>query len=239
MEEQEGKKNEKIEIDKDEIIIEENVSNYEKEYYKLKLIVLGDSGVGKTNIIHRYITDTFNNETKATVGVEFFIKTFRVNNDIIKLEIWDTAGQERYKSITSAYYKGSRGALLVYDITRYPTFEDLENWMNEISEKVKGSLKMMIIGNKSDLKEERKVDAETALEKAKLLNIPFMETSALDSTNIQKAFENILREMYKEFKKEKENNIKKVISNNRSEGIKLDTDDKNKENEKKEKNCCW
>ena len=185
------------------------------------------------------ITDTFNNETKATVGVEFFIKTFRVNNDIIKLEIWDTAGQERYKSITSAYYKGSRGALLVYDITRYPTFEDLENWMNEISEKVKGSLKMMIIGNKSDLKEERKVDAETALEKAKLLNIPFMETSALDSTNIQKAFENILREMYKEFKKEKENNIKKVISNNRSEGIKLDTDDKNKENEKKEKNCCW
>ena len=237
MKKEEEKKENSPEIDNDEIIIEENVSNFEKEYYKLKLIVLGDSGVGKTNIIHRYITDTFNTETKATIGVEFFIKTFRVNNDIIKLEIWDTAGQERYKSITSAYYKGSRGVLLVYDITRYTTFENLEKWMNEINEKVKGSLKMMIIGNKSDLNDERKVDIEIALEKAKLLNIPFMETSALDSTNIQNAFENILREMYKDFQNEKEN-IKKELSNNRLEGIKLDTIDKKNENEKKEGGCC-
>ena len=236
MKKEEEKKKNSPENDNDEIIIEENVSNFEKEYYKLKLIVLGDSGVGKTNIIHRYITDTFNTETKATIGVEFFIKTFRVNNDIIKLEIWDTAGQERYKSITSAYYKGSRGVLLVYDITRYTTFENLEKWMNEINEKVKGSLKMMIIGNKSDLNDERKVDIETALEKAKLLNIPFMETSALDSTNIQNAFENILREMYKDFQNEKEN-IKKELSNNRLEGIKLDTIDKKNENEKKG-GCC-
>ena len=236
MKKEEEKNENSPEIDNDEIIIEENVSNFEKEYYKLKLIVLGDSGVGKTNIIHRYITDTFSTETKATIGVEFFIKTFRVNNDIIKLEIWDTAGQERYKSITSAYYKGSKGALLVYDITRYPTFENLEKWMNEINEKVKGSLKMMIIGNKSDLNDERKVDIENALEKAKLLNIPFMETSALDSTNIQNAFENILREMYKDFQNEKEN-IKKELSNNRSEGIKLDTIDKKNENEKKG-GCC-
>ena len=236
MKKEEEKKKNSPENDNDEIIIEENVSNFEKEYYKLKLIVLGDSGVGKTNIIHRYITDTFNTETKATIGVEFFIKTFRVNNDIIKLEIWDTAGQERYKSITSAYYKGSRGVLLVYDITRYTTFENLEKWMNEINEKVKGSLKMMIIGNKSDLNDERKVDIENALEKAKLLNIPFMETSALDSTNIQNAFENILREMYKDFQNEKEN-IKKELSNNRLEGIKLDTIDKKNENEKKG-GCC-
>ena len=236
MKKEEEKNENSPEIDNDEIIIEENVSNFEKEYYKLKLIVLGDSGVGKTNIIHRYITDTFSTETKATIGVEFFIKTFRVNNDIIKLEIWDTAGQERYKSITSAYYKGSKGALLVYDITRYPTFENLEKWMNEINEKVKGSLKMMIIGNKSDLNDERKVDIENALEKAKLLNIPFMESSALDSTNIQNAFENILREMYKDFQNEKEN-IKKELSNNRSEGIKLDTIDKKNENEKKG-GCC-
>ena len=108
--------------------------------------------------------------------------------------------------------------------------------MNEINEKVKGSLKMMIIGNKSDLNDERKVDIENALEKAKLLNIPFMETSALDSTNIQNAFENILREMYKDFQNEKEN-IKKELSNNRSEGIKLDTIDKKNENEKKG-GCC-
>ena len=151
--------------DENEIKIDENVSYYEKEYYKLKLIILGDSGVGKTNIIQRYISDTFNTETRATVGVEFFVKNYRVNNDIIKLEIWDTAGQERYKSITSAYYKGSRGALIVYDITRTITFEDIEKWKNEINEKVKGSLKLMLIGNKCDLKDERKVSIEEALEK--------------------------------------------------------------------------
>ena len=209
-----------------EIKIDENVSYYEKEYYKLKLIILGDSGVGKTNIIQRYISDTFNAETRATVGVEFFVKNYRVNNDIIKLEIWDTAGQERYKSITSAYYKGSRGALIVYDITRTITFEDIEKWKNEINEKVKGSLKLMLIGNKCDLKDERKVSIEEALEKAKLLNMPLMETSALDSTNIQKAFENILKEMYKEFKKEKK---REKIEKSHVEGVKIDTNDKQNE----------
>ena len=212
--------------DENEIKMDENVSYYEKEYYKLKLIILGDSGVGKTNIIQRYISDTFNTETRATVGVEFFVKNYRVNNDIIKLEIWDTAGQERYKSITSAYYKGSRGALIVYDITRTITFEDIEKWKNEINEKVKGSLKLMLIGNKCDLKDERKVSIEEALEKAKLLNIPLMETSALDSTNIQKAFENILKEMYKEFKKEKK---REKIEKNHPEGVQLDTNDKQNE----------
>ena len=212
--------------DENEIKIDENVSYYEKEYYKLKLIILGDSGVGKTNIIQRYISDTFNTETRATVGVEFFVKNYRVNNDIIKLEIWDTAGQERYKSITSAYYKGSRGALIVYDITRTITFEDIEKWKNEINEKVKGSLKLMLIGNKCDLKDERKVSIEEALEKAKLLNIPLMETSALDSTNIQKAFENILKEMYKEFKKEKK---KEKIEKSYAEGVKIDTNEKQNE----------
>ena len=212
--------------DENEIKIDENVSYYEKEYYKLKLIILGDSGVGKTNIIQRYISDTFNTETRATVGVEFFVKNYRVNNDIIKLEIWDTAGQERYKSITSAYYKGSRGALIVYDITRTITFEDIEKWKNEINEKVKGSLKLMLIGNKCDLKDERKVSIEEALEKAKLLNIPLMETSALDSTNIQKAFESILKEMYKELKKEKK---KEKIEKNHPEGVQLDTNDKQNE----------
>ena len=213
----------------DEIKIEENVADFEKEYYKLKLIVLGDSGVGKTNIIRRYVSDTFSDDSKATVGVEFFTKPFRVNNDIVKLEIWDTAGQERYKSITSAYYKGSRGALLVYDITRPSTFEDVEKWMTEIKEKVRGSLKIMIIGNKLDLTNERKVDTETALDKAKSLNVPLMETSAFNSTNIQKAFESILREMYKEFKKEKDGEKKEQ---NRTEGVKLETESKPKNDQK-------
>ena len=216
------KNKEKIEqkIENKEIKISENVSSFEKENYKLKLIVLGDTSVGKTNIIQRYISDDYSSNTKSTVGVEFFNKTFHINKDIVKLEIWDTAGQERYKSITSAYYKGSRGVFLVYDITNLSSFEDLDKWKNEINEKVKGPLKMMIIGNKSDLKDEREVSTENALEKAKNLNIPFMETSALESINIKEAFESILKEMYKEFKKEEK--IKADL-NNRPEGIKLDT----------------
>ena len=218
----------------DDIKIDENVGDYEKEFYKLKLIVLGDTGVGKTNIIKRYITDSFDTDSKSTVGVEFFTKTFKVNDDIVKLEIWDTAGQERYKSITSAYYKGSRGAFLVYDITRSPSFDDIEKWIIEIKEKVRGSLKMMIIGNKLDLTNQRQVEINAALEKAQKLNVPLMETSALDSTNIQKAFELLLKEMYKEFKKEKEIEKKEQ---NRIEGVKLETDTKQK-NDKIQKGCC-
>jgi len=230
----EDNKKKKENNNSDEIKIEENISDFEKEYYKLKLIVIGDSGVGKTNIISRYVSNTFSNDSKATVGVEFFTKPFRVNNDIVKLEIWDTAGQERYKSITSAYYKGSRGALLVYDITRPSTFEDVEKWMTEIKEKVRGSLKIMIIGNKLDLTNERKVDTETALDKAKSFNVPLMETSAFNSTNIQKAFESILREMYKEFKKEKDSEKKEQ---NRTEGVKIETESKSKNGQKK-RGCC-
>ena len=221
-------------MEKENIQIEEVSSGDVREDYKLKVVIVGDSGVGKTNIIRRYVSDTFSDDSKATVGVEFFTKPFRVNNDIVKLEIWDTAGQERYKSITSAYYKGSRGALLVYDITRPSTFEDVEKWMTEIKEKVRGSLKIMIIGNKLDLTNERKVDTETALDKAKSLNVPLMETSAFNSTNIQKAFESILREMYKEFKKEKDGEKKEQ---NRTEGVKLETESKPK-NDQKEGGCC-
>ena len=215
-----------------EINIEENVlSHHDQQYYKLKLIVLGDSGVGKTNIIKKYINDEFSTDTKATVGVEFFYKTFKINNDIIKLEIWDTAGQERYKSITSAYYRGSRGALIVYDITRVSTFESIERWIAEINEKVTGSLKMLVIGNKVDLEEERKVSIEEALDKAQSLNVPLLETSALESTNIDKAFKLLLKEMYKEFKNQQ--NIEKKENKSKSEGLSLDVN-----NKKKKSRCC-
>ena len=215
----------------DDIKIEENISNFEKEYYKLKLIVIGDSGVGKTNIIKRYISNTFTIDTKSTVGVEFFTKTFKINEDILKLEIWDTAGQERYKAITSAYYRGSRGALIVYDISRIETYNNVDKWITELKEKVEGSFKLLLIGNKSDLKEERKMSIETAMHKARQLNIPLMETSAFDSTNIKKAFETILKEMYKDFKKEKYN-YKREKTNKSSEGVNLEVENQ------KEKGCC-
>ena len=227
----EEKENEKYEI-------EEDVSLLQKEYLRFKLIIVGDTGVGKTNIIGKYIADSFNENTKSTVGVEFFTKSFKINEDYIKLEIWDTAGQERYKSITSAYYKGSNGALLVYDITRTATFDDIEKWINEVKDVVEGQLKFVLVGNKSDLENERKVETETALAKAQKLKMPLIETSAFNSTNIQKVFKIILIDIYKNFKKEKkEKNDKK----NLNEGIKIDMQE-GKQNQKELKkeggSCC-
>ena len=227
----EEKENEKYEI-------EEDVSLLQKEYLRFKLIIVGDTGVGKTNIIGKYIADSFNENTKSTVGVEFFTKSFKINEDYIKLEIWDTAGQERYKSITSAYYKGSNGALLVYDITRTATFDDIEKWINEVKDVVEGDLKFVLVGNKSDLSNERKVETETALAKAQKLKMPLIETSAFNSTNIQKVFKIILIDIYKNFKKEKkEKNDKK----NLNEGIKIDMQE-GKQNQKELKkeggSCC-
>jgi Ras-related protein Rab-11A len=227
----EEKENEKYEI-------EEDVSLLQKEYLRFKLIIVGDTGVGKTNIIGKYIADSFNENTKSTVGVEFFTKSFKINEDYIKLEIWDTAGQERYKSITSAYYKGSNGALLVYDITRTATFDDIEKWINEVKDVVEGQLKFVLVGNKSDLENERKVETETALAKAQKLKMPLIETSAFNSTNIQKVFKIILIDIYKNFKKEKkEKNDKKILN----EGIKIDMQE-GKQNQKELKkeggSCC-
>ena len=215
--------------------IEEDVSLLQKEYLRFKLIIVGDTGVGKTNIIGKYIADSFNENTKSTVGVEFFTKSFKINEDFIKLEIWDTAGQERYKSITSAYYKGSNGALLVYDITRTATFDDIEKWINEVKDVVEGELKFVFVGNKCDLENERKVETETALAKAQKLKMPLIETSAFNSTNIQKVFKIILIDVYKNFKKEKK---EKTDKKNLNEGIKIDIEEGKQKKDKKEGGSC-
>ena len=216
--------------------IEEDVSIYNQEYLKFKIIIIGDTGVGKTNILHRYLTDTFKEDSKSTVGVEFFTKSFKVNQEDIKLEIWDTAGQERYKSITSSYYKGSRGALLVYDITKDKSFDNIDKWMKELNDVVKERIKVILVGNKSDLKDNRKVQTDIALQKAKELNIPFLETSALSDSNISKVFEMILIDIYKEFNEKRK---AKNLQNNLEEGIKLKTVEKTNEEEKiKEKKFC-
>ena len=214
----------------EDITIEEVVSPEAKEDFKLKIVVVGDSGVGKTNLIRRFIQDDFQSNSKATVGVEFFSKSFKMNDNVFKIEIWDTAGQERYKSITAAYYKGAKGGLVVYDVTSKTSFDNVDNWVSEIKEKASTDMKTMMIGNKIDLKDERAVSTEEALEKAKLLELPLMEASALDSTNVKQAFYDLLKEMYKE--------VKKTIdvveqAEKQNEGVQLDTNQK-----EEKKGCC-
>ena len=215
----------------DDINIEEVASSDVKEDYKLKVVVVGDSGVGKTNLIKRFVTNTFSANSKATVGVEFISKSYRINDQVFKIEIWDTAGQERYKSITAAYYKGAKGALIVYDTTQKTSFEKIDKWMSEIKEKSSKDMKLMIIGNKIDLKDERQVETDEALAKAQTLEAPIMETSALDATNVKEAFYDLLKEMYKEVKKKLD--VVESQAEGGNEGIQLET---NEENQKK--GCC-
>ena len=218
-------------MSQDEIKIEEVNSSEVKEDYKLKVVVVGDSGVGKTNLIKRFVTNSFSANSKATVGFEFISKSYRINEQVFKIEIWDTAGQERYKSITAAYYKGAKGALIVYDTTSKVSFENIDKWMSEIKEKSSKDMKLMIIGNKIDLKDERQVQSNEASEKAELLEAPIMETSALDATNVKEAFYDLLKEMYKEIRKKLD--IVESQQEGGKDGIQLDTAE-----ETQKKGCC-
>ena len=227
----------------DEITIEEISSpSYEnlKEDLKFKIILLGDSGVGKTNLISRYISNSFDENTRATIGVEFFCKNFRINKKrTIKVEIWDTAGQERYKAITSVYYKGAKGASIVYDITSRKTFENIDKWIGEIKERTTDDVKLIIIGNKTDLNNEREVKSEEALIKYQDMDIPLIETSALEDTNVNEAFINLIKIVYKDIARKEIEERKSISDNKISQGIDLKSIDEDEINENKESfTCC-
>ena len=168
--------------------------NYEMMF---KVVLVGDSFVGKTNIMSKYLKNEFHEDSKATVGVEFGSKQFNVEGHIIKAQIWDTAGQERYKAITSAYYKGAKGAFVVYDITRKSSFDSIDKWINDLTSAADKKLTVVVIGNKSDLEDQRQITKEQGQEKASKLNVAFLETSAFSGENLDKAFEMMINEVYK------------------------------------------
>ena len=156
-----------------------------------------DSFVGKTNIMSKYLKNEFHEDSKATVGVEFGSKQFKIEGHTIKAQIWDTAGQERYKAITSAYYKGAKGAFVVYDITRKGSFESIEKWVNDLTSTADKKLTIVVIGNKCDLEDQRQITKEQGEEKANKLEVAFLETSAFSGENLDKAFEMMMNEIYK------------------------------------------
>ena len=204
----------------------------EDEYEMMaKVILIGDSSVGKTNIMSKYLKNQFNENSKATVGVEFGSKLFKLNGHNIKAQIWDTAGQEKYKAITGAYYKGSKGAFVVYDITRKETFESVDKWINDLKSSGDPKLIIIIIGNKCDLEEKREILKEQGEEKAKSFGCAFLETSALSGDNIDKGFEMMISEIFKKYGNDS-NEDDELGGVEKGEDIKLDK----KENQKK--SCC-
>ena len=197
-----------------------------------KIVLIGDSGVGKTNILSRFINNEFSLTTQATVGVEFGSKIIKKGEKLIKLQIWDTAGQERYKSITSAYYKGAKGALIVYDITNRFTFESVDKWVQDLNSYGDKNLTLLLVGNKSDLEDKRQIMKEDGEEKAKSFNLGFIETSACSGDNIDQAFDIMLKEVLKKYVVE--NDINDEFEASGGKNIELDK----KDNKTKKKKCC-
>ena len=229
----------------------EDEDNYDMIF---KILVIGDSGVGKSNLLLRYVKNEFASDMRSTVGVEFGTKMLKIDNYDVKAQIWDTAGQERYRAITSAYYKGAKGVLIVYDITKKNTFENVDKWLNDFKMKCDEDAAIIIVGNKSDLINEREVSIEEATLKAQVNHLAFFETSAKENENVHSAFISLITQVVKNYKKNnseddfngnghlKKEKKKNFVNGSNGENIVLDSviDGFNEEeiNLKNKKICC-
>ncbi|KAH0979258.1 hypothetical protein GBA52_006435 [Prunus armeniaca] len=156
--------------------------------YLFKLLLIGDSGVGKSCLLLRFADDSYLDSYISTIGVDFKIRTVEQDGKTIKLQIWDTAGQERFRTITSSYYRGAHGIIIVYDVTDQESFNNVKQWLNEIDRYASENVNKLLVGNKADLTANKVVSYETAKAFADEIGIPFMETSAKNATNVEQAF---------------------------------------------------
>ncbi|KAG6513516.1 ras-related protein RABA5c-like [Zingiber officinale] len=169
----------------------------EAEEYLFKVVIVGDSAVGKSNLLSRYARNEFDPHSKATIGVEFQTQSMAIEGKEVKAQIWDTAGQDRFRAVTSAYYRGAFGALVVYDVSRRSTFDSVARWLDELNTYNSDStVAKMLVGNKCDLSAIREVSIEEGKRFAETEGLFFMETSALNCTNVKTAFEIVIKEIY-------------------------------------------
>ncbi|CBZ54756.1 hypothetical protein NCLIV_051820 [Neospora caninum Liverpool] len=156
--------------------------------YLFKLLLIGDSGVGKSCLLLRFADDTYTESYISTIGVDFKIRTIDLDGKTVKLQIWDTAGQERFRTITSSYYRGAHGIIIVYDVTDRDSFNNVKNWMMEIDKYAMEGVSKLLVGNKCDLTSKRVVSFEEGKEFADSCNMRFIETSAKNAHNVEQAF---------------------------------------------------
>jgi len=164
--------------------------------YLFKIVLVGDSAVGKSNLLSRFAWDEFDMDSKATIGVEFAPKNLEIDGKVVKAEVWDTAGQERFRAVTSAYYHGAVGALLVYAINARASFDNAQRWLDELRTKASEDLQIILVGNKNDLKDQREVTPEEGEAFARKNSVMFIETSALDKFHVEDAFKQLVTAIY-------------------------------------------
>jgi Ras-related protein Rab-1A len=163
--------------------------------YLFKILIVGDSSIGKSCMLLRFADDTFNDTYISTIGVDFKIRTIDLNNKTIKLQIWDTAGQERFRTITSSYYRGAHAIIIVYDITDKTSFEHVRTWMCECDRYASETVIRMLVGNKCDIEGKRQVSHAQGLELAEQFGLKFIETSAKSNINIEKTFKMVAEQL--------------------------------------------
>ena len=187
------------------------MSNNQEYDYLFKLLLIGNSSVGKSSLLFRFVENVWDDNFVPTIGVDFVIKkilifnkfllqklkTLEVNGKKVKLQIWDTAGQERFKNITASYYRGGNGVLVVYDITDRDSFENLNSWLIEIEKNANKNVYKLLIGNKCDLEDKRKVTYQEGKDFATSNGMQFIETSAKADTKVKEAFELLTQEIIK------------------------------------------
>jgi Ras-related protein Rab-1A len=161
--------------------------------YLFKVLLIGDSSVGKTSVLLRYVDDKFNAEFQTTIGVDFKVSTFAMEGKSVKLQLWDTAGQDRFKNIVASYYRGAHGILLMFDITNAASFQNVQRWFDEAQNYLQRSVPKLLIGNKADLAAQRAVRMEDARTLAERLGVEYVETSAKNNVNVKAAFETLTR----------------------------------------------
>ena len=159
--------------------------------YIFKVLLLGNSDVGKSSLLLRFVDSLWNDAFVPTIGVDFKVKTLEINNKKVKMQIWDTAGQERFRTVVSTYFRGAHGILLLYDVTNKDSFKNLENWLIEIEKNSSDKVLKILVGNKCDLSDDREIQTEEGQAFAVRNGMEFMETSAKMNTNVSEAFETL------------------------------------------------
>ena len=176
--------------------------------YLFKILIIGESGVGKTCLLLRYAENSFTANHLLTIGIDFKIKMVNIENKIIKLQIWDTAGQDRFRTITKTYYKGSHGVILVYDVCDDKSFANVKNWIKQIEQNARSNICKILVGNKCD-KPERVITEEEGIKLGKFYNMNYYETSAKTGQNINEIFDYLTHEILK-VHQNKENSNKNI-----------------------------
>ena len=225
-------------------------------YYKIKLILIGDAGVGKTNLIHRFAKGEFKNDYHLTIGMDFLSQNIQVDDKYFSLEIWDTAGSEKFKSITKGFYNNSTCAIVVYDITDKKSFTSISNWIDDAKNYSNKKVDIIIVGNKNDLKDQRVISKEDGQEMSIKYEAKFYECSALTGENVENIFFDICKTISKNIdegiynfddesstlqKCETSSKIKvnkRTFSQTENSGTNITLDKREKNKKTKSKGCC-